>query len=144
MNNYHVIVLIFGLINACAAPNGSEELGVVSSKEYEPGNLIKEKDTDLILIVNAGYTASIGWGHGFKCTVIDIVKGQFTDSEFALFVYGQTDPPSLASGDHFHPAVGKKIPRITLGFCKRPDIKHGPPEGFRDSQGTYWELIFAK
>jgi hypothetical protein len=35
------------------------------------------------------------------------------------------------------------FPSLVLGFRRRPDLRYGPPPGFRAADGTYWETLSA-
>ncbi|MBN2381066.1 hypothetical protein JXM67_14810 [candidate division WOR-3 bacterium] len=95
-------------------------------------------DTTLTVLVDADYTLSHGWGHVFSCKVKDVLKGKLEDSVFGLSVYATIK----LYGDLLLPF--KEYHDLMLTFKLNPERKYGPPPGFKDFEGNYWELENVK
>ncbi len=92
-------------------------------------------DSTLVVLVDADYKMSHGWGHVFSCKVKDVIHGELEDSVFGLSVYAtvQLYDDLLLSFKKYHD--------LKMTFTLNPERRYGPPPGFRDSHGNYWELI---
>ncbi|MGD8717349.1 MAG: hypothetical protein PVH29_00875 [Candidatus Zixiibacteriota bacterium] len=97
-----------------------------------------ESDVALVLVVDAQYTISHGWGHVFTCTVKEVVFGELPDETVSVSVYGTVD---LYGGLL---APFEEYENLVMGFVRSPDRTYGPPPGFRDEAGSYWELISVR
>lgn len=91
-------------------------------------------DPSLTLLVDARYTISHGWGHVFRCKVQDVMSGELEDSVIFLSVYGTVK----LYGDLLLPFKDYQDLIVTFKFNRNRE--YGPPPGFADSDGNYWEL----
>jgi hypothetical protein len=93
-------------------------------------------EAELVVVVDAEYAASHGWGHVWRCRVREVRRGALVDDVLHVSSWatarGQGGLLSL-------PAT--RFPSLLLGFRRRPDLAYGPPPGFRASDGTYWEMV---
>ena len=89
----------------------------------------------LTVVVDADFKMSHGWGHVFECRVKEVTSGELEDSVFSISVYGTVQ----LYGDLLLPF--KKYENLVLGFKHDPERTSGPPPGFRDSKGNYWEMV---
>ncbi len=88
---------------------------------------------EFTVVVNAKFLFPHGWGNAYRCTVIAVKAGTAPDQTFVLSAYvGLLRYP------------GRSFRSLTMQFSQRPDLKYGPPPGFRDKKGRYWELISLK
>lgn len=94
-------------------------------------------DSTLVVLVDARYKMSHGWGHVFSCKVKDVIRGNLEDSAFSLSVYGTIK----LYGDLLLPF--KEYHDLILTFTLNPERSFGPPPGFKDSRGNYWEMKSA-
>lgn len=92
-------------------------------------------DSTLVVLVDAEYKMSHGWGHVFSCKVKDVISGELEDSVFGLSVYATVQ----LYDDLLLPF--KKYHDLKMTFTLNPERRYGPPPGFRDSHGNYWELF---
>ena len=97
-----------------------------------------EESPELVLVVDAEYTNSHGWGHVFRCTVKEVAAGELPDEAVSVSVYGTVD----LYGGLLAPFCCYE--NLVMGFARVPDRDCGPPPGFRDASGTYWEVVFVR
>jgi hypothetical protein len=97
-----------------------------------------EENAELVLVVDAEYNLSHGWGHVFRCTVKKVVAGELPDEAVSVSVYGTVD----LYGGLLAPFC--RYENLIMGFARVPDRDYGPPPGFRDAEGTYWEVVFVR
>jgi len=97
-----------------------------------------EESAVLVLVVDAEYTISHGWGHVFKCTVKEVVAGELADDVIYVSSYGTVDlyDGLLAPFEDYE--------NLTMTFIRSPDRDCGPPPGFRDASGSYWVMISVR
>lgn len=91
-------------------------------------------DPSLTLLCDARYDLSHGWGHVFRCKVRNVLAGELEDTVVFVSVYGTAKLYGsllLPFGDYQD---------LIMVFEYNKNRKYGPPPGFKDSKGNYWEL----
>ena len=96
-----------------------------------------EDEAALVVVVDAVYSYSHGWGHVFKCTVREVLVGELAEDVIYVSNYGTVDLYGglLAPFENYE--------RLIMSFMRAPEVECGPPPGFRDASGIYWQTIFV-
>jgi len=89
----------------------------------------------LVVLVDASYKISHGWGHVFECRIKEGKSGELEDTLIFVSVYGTV----ILYDNLLLPF--KSYENLMLSFILNPEGNGGPPPGFRDSKGNYWDLL---
>lgn len=100
-------------------------------------NQMLQNDSTLVLLVDAKYAISHGWGHVYQCIVKEVLEGELEQDTIGVHVYVSTD---------WYQGLLKELttyPDLIIGF-EKTDRPYGPPPGFKDKEGIWWKIVSVK
>jgi hypothetical protein len=121
-----VIILLFGF--TCEEKEDEKKI---------PAKFEFPEDTDLVLVVDAVYNLSHGYGHMFRCPVKKVVKGECIDDTINISVFAEFGEEDLYGG-YFKPF--KEYTSLIVAFKKVPE-RPAALSGFKVSKGEIWEIL---
>ena len=91
-------------------------------------------DPFLTLLVDAEYLMAHDWGHVFSCRVKQVQRGYLDMDTIYLNVYATVDLYDGLLAD------SSAYDDLLISFTPT-EKKSGPPPGFRDNWGVWWEIV---
>ena len=119
----------------CKLETGCSSKSPTSAKAPSPK---PDAGREFIAVVDATYDLSIGWGNVYRCQVREVQVGNPPQQTFSLSVYSA---PDAVEPDGPAGLPVRFYPSLVMRFRQRPDLRYGPPPGFKATDGTYWELV---
>lgn len=97
-------------------------------------------EEDLVLLLDAKYSLSIGYGHVFACEIKEVLVGELEDHTISLMVYAEGWAPECYNNY----LIGfENYSDLVISF-KALDERPAALSGFRDSNGNVWEIIWIR
>ena len=119
---------------ACASDPGTTR--PARSQDSKVSDMTKP---ELEIVVDAKHAMAMGYGHGWKATVREVVAGELADQEIVLRTVVNRE--GTRYGGHFKTVDDERGVTLTL---RRIPERPAALVGFVAADGTIWELVSAR